>query len=130
MTAAYAAFANGGLRVTPYGVARAESAERLLAVPREAPRRALAPEHAAAMRRMLGAVVRQGTGRAAAVPGLTVAGKTGTTQDFRDAWFIGFAESLVIGIWLGNDDGSPMESVSGGSLPARLFHDILEELRP
>ncbi|MDQ1080843.1 transglycosylase domain-containing protein [Pseudoroseomonas cervicalis] len=130
MSAAYAAFANGGLRVTPYGVARAEAAERLLAVPRSAPQRVLAPEHAAAMRRMLGAVVRQGTGRAAGVAGLSVAGKTGTTQDFRDAWFIGFADSLVIGIWLGNDDGSPMESVSGGSLPARLFHDILEELRP
>ncbi|MCQ4161098.1 PBP1A family penicillin-binding protein [Roseomonas sp. GC11] len=130
MTAAYAAFANGGWRVTPYGVARAEAEGRVLAVPRTAPQRVLAPEQVVAMRRMLGAVVRQGTGRAAAVPGQAVAGKTGTTQDFRDAWFIGFTDTLVIGIWLGNDDGSPMDSVSGGNLPARLFHDILEELRP
>ena len=63
---------------------------------------------------------------AAALPGRAVAGKTGTTQDFRDAWFIGFVGNTVIGIWLGNDDARPMDSVSGGSLPARLFHDITE----
>jgi penicillin-binding protein 1A len=90
------------------------------------PQRVLAPEDAAAMRRMLEAVVARGTGRAAGLPGRPVAGKTGTTQDFRDAWFIGFTGQTVVGIWLGNDDGRPMDSVSGGSLPARLFKDIAE----
>lgn len=129
LAAAYAPFANGGFRVTPYGVARAESRERLLAVPRTAPRPVISAAHAAAMRRMLGAVVRGGTGRAAAVPGRAIGGKTGTTQDSRDAWFIGIAEPLVIGVWLGNDDSSPMEDVRGGSLPAQLFRGIVEESR-
>lgn len=127
LVAGYAPFANGGYGVTPYGVSRAESAERLLAVPRIAPQRAVAPEHAAMMRRMLGAVVREGTGRAAAVAGVVLGGKTGTTQDSRDAWFIGLAGPLVIGVWLGNDDAGPMADVRGGSLPAQLFRSIVEE---
>ena len=87
------------------------------------------------MVRMLGAVVSRGSGRAAAVPGRLVAGKTGTTQDFRDAWFVGAVNpggpgALVIGVWLGNDDNRPMAGITGGSLPARLFHDIAVDIRP
>ena len=85
------------------------------------------------MRRMLAAAVARGSGRAAQFPGLPVGGKTGTTQDFRDAWFVGYAgsidASLIIAIWLGNDHGEPMEEVRGGTLPARLFRDILEATR-
>jgi penicillin-binding protein 1A len=128
LIAGYAPFANGGLRVTPYGIARAEGAGRVLAVPLTAPQRVISAEHAAEMRRMLGTVVERGTGRAAAVRGQRVGGKTGTTQDFRDAWFVGLAGRWVIGIWLGNDNASPMDDVQGGSLPARLFHDIVEEM--
>jgi len=114
LTAAYATFFNGGARVTPYGV------EAL----RTAPQPVIDPDLAAMMVRMMTAVVTRGTGHAAAVPGHLVAGKTGTTQDYRDAWFIGRYDGEVIGIWLGNDDNQPMKSVQGGSLPARLFHDI------
>jgi penicillin-binding protein 1A len=114
LTAAYAPFFNGGNRVTPFAIDQA-------ARPAEA---VIAPEQAAAMARMLGAVVSRGSGRAAAVPGRGVAGKTGTTQDFHDAWFVGCVDGLLIGVWLGNDDNAPMKQVLGGGLPARLFREI------
>ncbi len=113
---AYAAFFNGGFSVTPYGIR-----------PAHPPAQAIAPSTAASMARMLAAVVESGSGRAAAVPGRLVEGKTGTTQDFKDAWFVGRVDGLVIGVWLGNDDGRPMRGVTGGSLPARLFHDVASE---
>jgi penicillin-binding protein 1A len=73
-------------------------------------------------------VVTRGSGTPAALPGRLVAGKTGTTQDFRDAWFIGWTGGTVIAVWLGNDDNQPMHDVAGGGLPARLFHDIASAL--
>ena len=121
MAAAYATFFNGGNRVTPYGVETAATAHPPVPV--------IEPAQATEMERMLEAVVTGGTGRAAALPGRVVAGKTGTTQDFRDAWFIGSVDGEVIGVWVGNDDDRPMKGVMGGSLPARLFHDIGTELR-
>jgi penicillin-binding protein 1A len=78
-------------------------------------------------------VTTPGTGRGAAVPGVVPGGKTGTTQDYRDAWFVGFAElasgTVAIGVWLGNDDNAAMDDVRGGTLPARLFREILEGVR-
>jgi penicillin-binding protein 1A len=114
LTAAYAPFFNGGNRVVPYGLERVP--HRVEPV--------ISSAEAAMMARMLGAVVSRGTGRAAAVPGRVVAGKTGTTQDSRDAWFIGSVKGVLIGVWIGNDDNQPMKGVLGGGLPARLFHDI------
>lgn len=124
LSSAYAAFFNGGSRVTPYGVEALRSDGRVIDAPRASVRPAIDPDLAAMMVRMMTAVVTRGTGRAAAVAGHTVAGKTGTTQDFRDAWFIGGIDGEIIGVWLGNDDNTPMKSVQGGGLPARLFHDV------
>jgi penicillin-binding protein 1A len=114
LAAAYAGFFNGGNRVAPYGVDTLHTR----------PQPVVDPDLAAMMVRMMTAVVARGTGRAAAVPGHDVAGKTGTTQDYRDAWFVGCIDGEIIGVWLGNDDNRPMKSVQGGGLPARLFHDI------
>ena len=135
LTAAYASFFNGGLRITPAAIESVQAERRTIAVTRTAPARVLDPDHAAMMARMLAAVVSRGSGRAAASPGRLVAGKTGTTQDFRDAWFIGWLDSgrgggRMIGIWLGNDDNRPMDRVTGGSLPARLFGDIARDIGP
>ena len=85
----------------------------------------VAPEHVAAMNDMLSAVLVSGTGKRAALPGHPAAGKTGTSQDFRDAWFVGYTAQFVAGVWVGNDDGRPMNKVMGGSLPARLWHDVM-----
>src|SRR4029077_5359437 len=68
--------------------------------------------------------VREGTGRAAQVD-RPVAGKTGTSEDYRDAWFVGFTPDLVVGVWVGNDDNTPMNGVTGGSLPATIWHDFV-----
>jgi penicillin-binding protein 1A len=124
LSAAYAPFFNGGMRVTPHGIAGLLLGGHPGRVPLAAPERVIDPAAAAAMARMLGAVVARGTGQAAGLPGRAVGGKTGTTQDSRDAWFIGCTGGLIIGIWLGNDDNHPMRDVMGGGLPARLFHQI------
>ena len=129
MAAAYASLFNGGYAVTPTGLQSAEADHRTVPLPRPAQTRVVAVEQAGMMVRMLSAVVARGSGRAAAVPGHLIAGKTGTTQDYKDAWFIGVMGSNVIAVWLGNDDNQPMRAVTGGSLPAKLFHDIAMDLR-
>ena len=70
-----------------------------------------------------------GTAKKAEIPGWDLAGKTGTSQDFRDAWFIGYSGTLVTGVWLGNDDGEPTKKVSGGNLPARDLEDLHDAWR-
>ena len=132
LSAAYAAFFNGGQRVTPYGVEGVTANRQKLVLPHQAPDIVIGTDEAAMMQRMLTAVVAHGTGRAAGIPGHLVAGKTGTTQDYRDAWFIGWTSAgggTLIGVWMGNDDNRSMRSVQGGGLPAKLFHDIALGLR-
>jgi penicillin-binding protein 1A len=129
LAVAYATVANGGMLVVPHGVVSAE-ADGVTVWRREGDAvRAVAPEHAAELAAMLREAVARGTGRAAALPGRAVAGKTGTTSDFRDAWFIGWVDGVVIGVWLGNDDNAPMRGVTGGSVPARLFREVATAVR-
>ena len=133
LAAGYAALVNGGRRVTPYGMQRVEAEGRAIPAPRAPPAQVISSEAAERMRNMMISVVRGGTGRAAAIPGLVTGGKTGTTQDYRDAWFMGFVQlpagPMVIGVWLGNDDNTGMDDVRGGTLPARLFREIIEAAR-
>ncbi len=129
MTGAYAAFFNGGARVTPYAIDAVQADGHLAPIVHPQGEPAIEPGQAGMMARMLGAVVARGTGRAAALSGRVVAGKTGTTQDYRDAWFIGCVGGTMIGVWLGNDDDRAMHDVQGGGLPARLFHDIAQAVR-
>ncbi|MBS7810456.1 PBP1A family penicillin-binding protein [Roseococcus sp. XZZS9] len=133
MVAAFSAIANGGRRVTPFGMARVEAEGRVVSAPRAETPQVISGLHAEQMRQMMMAVTRYGSGRAAAVPGLVTGGKTGTTQDYRDAWFIGFVQlpsgPMVIGVWLGNDNNRSMDDVRGGTLPARLFREVVEAAR-
>ncbi|MCU0986326.1 MAG: PBP1A family penicillin-binding protein [Acetobacteraceae bacterium] len=128
LAVAYASFANGGSLVVPHGIVRAEADGRTVWQKQGDAVAAIAPAHAAAMEAMLREAVARGTGRAAALPGRAVAGKTGTTSDFRDAWFVGWVDGaggeVVIGVWVGNDDNGPMHGVTGGTLPARIFRDV------
>jgi len=84
----------------------------------------------AMMLELLQAVVNEGTGKAARIPNVPVAGKTGTTQEYRDAWFIGFTPELIVGVWAGNDDNTPTNRVTGGDLPANIWHDFVGRALP
>ena len=126
MTAAYAVFANGGTGVWAHGITeiRTKGGDVVYRRAGGGPGRVVSPENAAAMSRMLAGVIKSGTGKAAAI-GRPAAGKTGTSQDFRDAWFIGYTADLITGIWMGNDNGKPMKRVTGGGAPARLWSKVM-----
>lgn len=126
LTAAYGTFANHGAGVWPYGVAEVSDEAGTVVYRRlgSGPGLRIDPALVANMNRMLSAVVQTGTGRAANT-GRPVAGKTGTTDDYRDAWFVGYSADHVAGVWLGNDDRTPMNRVTGGGLPAQIWRDIM-----
>jgi penicillin-binding protein 1A len=124
LAGAYATFFNGGQRVTPYGV----TAINGMPTPMAAPVQAVPAGDANAVGEMMRQVVLSGTGKAAFIPGVYTAGKTGTTQDYRDGWFVGYAKGDIIAVWLGNDDNSPGRDLFGGSLPAQIFKEIAEVL--
>ena len=126
ITSAYAAFANQGAGVWSYGVTEVRDAAGNVIYQRlgSGPGLRMSARMIADMNRMLGAVIDYGTGRAAAI-GRPVYGKTGTNEDYRDAWFVGYSADYVAGVWLGNDDRTPMKRVSGGGLPAQIWRDVM-----
>jgi penicillin-binding protein 1A len=128
LTGAYAPFANGGLGVMPHIIQRIRSGDGKVLYERQRSMtgQVVALNYVGEMNDMLNTTVLRGTGRRAAIPGQIAAGKTGTTQNSRDAWFIGYTAYYVGGVWIGNDDGSPMQkNVTGGMLPATVWHDIM-----
>ena len=116
LVSAYAPFANGGLAVVPHVIERITAANgKVLYTRNEQPLgRIVDARYVAMMNEMMAQTLTIGTAHKAALPGWPAAGKTGTSQDFRDAWFIGYTAHLVTGVWLGNDDGTPTKKVTGG----------------
>ncbi len=122
LTAAYGAFASGGFGVWPFGIREIRDGKGRVLYRREGSGagRVIGRSDVAAMNGMLSGVIASGTGRAARLD-RPAAGKTGTSQMYRDAWFIGYTADLVAGVWMGNDDGRPMKKVAGGGPPARTW---------
>ena len=128
LTGAYASFANGGYGVIPYGIVRirTRSGKILYARKGSGPGRVVSPDNERNITRLMVATVTSGTGEGAELDGRALGGKTGTTQDFHDAWFVGFTADYVCGVWIGNDDNRPMRHATGGGLPARIFKSFME----
>ncbi|SHI51039.1 Membrane carboxypeptidase (penicillin-binding protein) [Shimia gijangensis] len=128
MTGAYAGILNGGSSVTPYGLVElrlAGDANALMGTGGGIGERVITEAAARELIYMMEKVVSEGTGRRAALPGWEVAGKTGTTQAARDAWFIGFTAEYVAGVWMGYDDNTPLTGVTGSGLPAEIWHEAM-----
>jgi len=131
LTGAFASVRFGATPVEPYGIAAfgGEDQSRLYTItPSTDNRKPLGPERAKLID-LLQQVVQRGTARQAALDGFA-AGKTGTSENYRDAWFIGFTEDLVAGVWVGNDDGAPMDKVTGGSVPAMIWQRFMTGAKP
>jgi penicillin-binding protein 1A len=123
LVGAYVPFANGGLGVSAHVVTKIRTSQGkvLYARPADQLGQVIEPRHVAMMNTMMQETLLSGTARKAEIPGWTAAGKTGTSQDFRDAWFIGYTANLVTGVWLGNDDNSPTRKATGGGLPVEVW---------
>jgi penicillin-binding protein 1A len=127
MAQAYDSFANGGDRVSAYGIERIRTSSGRVIFQHQAPAPSPAIGNPALgeMHQMLRGVIAAGTGARAAIPGYDLAGKTGTTSDFRDAWFCGFTGGLTTVVWMGRDDNAPMRGVTGGSAPTELWREVM-----
>ena len=129
MTGAYAPFSNGGYAVLPFVIQRIRTPQGDVLFERSGsgPARVLSLESVALMNDMLQATVEVGTGSRANLPGWPVGGKTGTSQEFRDAWFIGYTANLTTGVWVGNDSNAPTERASGANVPATAWSQFMAE---
>jgi penicillin-binding protein 1A len=128
LVSAYAPFANGGFAAAPHVIKRIRTAagKILYARPPQALGRIVDPRYVAMMNAMMHETLVSGTARDASLPGWQAAGKTGTSQDFRDAWFIGYTSRLVTGVWLGNDDNAPTRKATGGGLPVAIWSAFMQ----
>ncbi len=128
LAGALAPFANDGIGVIPYAIREIKDRSGRILYRRagSGPGRVIRADHAAEMNRMLMGTIERGTARAASI-GRPAAGKTGTTQDYRDAWFAGWTPDLVTVVWVGNDDGQPMRGVTGGTVPATIWRAFMQE---
>ena len=127
LTSAYAPFMNGGFKATPHVIRRISKADGTVLYENtyDNPPRVLDPAIVREMNQMMVRVLTNGTGKKARLKGWEAAGKTGTTQSFRDALFVGYTSNLTTGVWFGNDDGKSMKKVTGGGLPAKAWHDFM-----
>jgi penicillin-binding protein 1A len=129
LVSAYAAFANGGTGVVPYVITQVKTTDGKLIYKRPNAGglgRVIDPGVVAMMNEMMHNTFVVGTAQKAQIPGWSLAGKTGTTDDYKDAWFVGFSGSLVAGVWLGNDDGTLTKRVTGGNLPTEVWHNFMK----
>jgi penicillin-binding protein 1A len=134
LTGAYAAFANGGEGVSPFAVLAIKSKAGKILYTRKPANLGpvMSPANNSALTKLMVETVTNGTGKAARLEDRPSAGKTGTTQDSHDAWFVGFTADLVTGVWVGNDNATPMHkapglTATGGGVPAHIFHAFMED---
>ena len=132
MAQAYAPFSNGGQLTTAYGIERIRTSSGKLLYEHKADQRpsVIGNPPLSYMNQMLRQVMISGTGTRAAIPGYDLAGKSGTTSDYRDAWFVGFTGGFVTAVWVGKDDNTPMRKVTGGTIPAELWRAFMVQALP
>jgi penicillin-binding protein 1A len=129
LVTAYAPFANGGLRVQPHVITQVRTASGKVLYRRKGTSfgRVVDSRHIGMMNTMMQETLLTGTARRADIRGWQAAGKTGTSQEHRDGWFVGYTSHLVAGVWLGNDDSSPGKRLSGGNLPVEVWTRFMQE---
>ncbi|MDI4659185.1 transglycosylase domain-containing protein, partial [Xanthobacter autotrophicus] len=128
LAGAYVPFANGGIGVIPHVIDAVKGADGKVLYQRNisGPGRVMDPAYAAMMNHMMMETLASGTARRADLPGWEAAGKTGTSQDYRDAWFVGYTARYVTAVWLGNDDSSPTRKASGANLPVEIWSRVMK----